>query len=288
MARDTGFTESDGSEDPIDLSAVRRDDRLVEALIHGGSIRPNSADEEAVAALLSAWRSEIVDAPLPAALDLDAVCAAVADAAADRSEPTAGRRRGSILRPAFGAAAAVAFVVGGVAVVSYNAVPGDPLWQVKQVVFAQEAQSTVARVDTTDALEAAEQLISSGSPQEAKERLDTAAERVSAVADADQRQQLVDWWNRLQAQLLTPSAVPPAPASTSATSTTTTAPATSSATTSTSDSAVTPTLPTELPTELPTFTLPVPLPSLPITIPTEIAGIPVPQLPPSGSSAPTS
>ena len=37
-----------------------------------------------------------------------------------------------------------------------HAQPGDALWGVKQVVFADEANSTVAKIDTTSELEEAE------------------------------------------------------------------------------------------------------------------------------------
>lgn len=58
-----------------------------------------------------------------------------------------------LLRPLAGAAAAIAVVMGGLVVISYNSTPEDPLWSVKSVVFAEQADSTVAQIDTTSKLQ---------------------------------------------------------------------------------------------------------------------------------------
>ena len=55
--------------------------------------------------------------------------------------------------------------------VSYGAEPGDALWGVKEVVFSDQAESTVARLDTTFDLQRAEELIASGNVSAAKDLL---------------------------------------------------------------------------------------------------------------------
>ncbi|GGG13835.1 hypothetical protein GCM10007304_29870 [Rhodococcoides trifolii] len=273
MARDSNTFGHDpyAETGPIDIAAVRRDDMLIDAIAGDGPVATDSADEYRLAALLAEWRAEIVSPALPQNPDIDAVCAALETTLArdESNRRTASRMR--LLRPIAGAAAAVAFVIGGVTAISYNAMPGDPLWKVKEVVFTQQADSTVAQVDSTTTLQDAEKLIAAGDVSTAKAKLDEAARTVPAVGDAAERQQLTDWWNRLLDELdklLNPAPAPaPAPSSTSAEATTTTG---SAPTTTPSYQLPTLPIPTELPqlpTELPSFTLPFPLPSLPFPIP---------------------
>jgi hypothetical protein len=255
---------------PIDIAAVRRDDMLIDAIAGDGPVATDSADEYRLASLLAEWRAEIVSPALPQNPDIDAVCAELDAALARQQTNSRTARRMRLLRPIAGAAAAVAFVIGGVTAISYNAMPGDPLWKVKEVVFTQQADSTVAQVDSTTTLQDAEKLIAAGDVSTAKVKLDEAARTVPNVGDSSEREQLTDWWNRLSAEL--EKLLSPAPAPAPAPSTTTTAPTTSGSAPTTTPSYQLPTLPIpselpQLPTDLPSFTLPFPLPSLPFPLP---------------------
>lgn len=204
-----------GNGDPVDVSAVRRDDALIDAISAGGPVSTDGPEEYQVAALLANWRAEIVAQPLPAEPDLDDIVARVQAELGAREALVTGTRSGRnhlrLLRPIAAAAAVVAIAMGGMTIFSYNAEPGDPLWGVKQVVFTQRAESTVAKIDTTSNLEDAERLIATGDTAAAKAKLDSAATRASAVNEAGTRQELIGWRKRLLTALdkAAPPVVPP-------------------------------------------------------------------------------
>ncbi|MFD4292041.1 anti-sigma-D factor RsdA [Rhodococcus sp. NPDC058505] len=183
---------------PFDLGAVQRDDALLDALAGGGDVPTSTEEEYRLAALLAGWRAEIVGPDLPAGPTLDEAAAAVDRERGDQQAPRRGLR---LLRPIAGAAAAIAVVMAGVTVFSYNAQPGDPLWRVKEVVFTQRANSTVASIDTTNNLEEAERMIKSGNPQGAIAVLESASKRVGDVSDTDKRDELNAWHDRLMADM---------------------------------------------------------------------------------------
>ncbi|MFF0815533.1 anti-sigma-D factor RsdA [Rhodococcus sp. NPDC003318] len=195
-------------DEPVDLAAVQRDDALIDAIAGGDEVATSTSEEYQLAMLLAGWRAEIVAADLPAGPTLDEVAAAVdAELAQQRSSRSFGLR---LLRPVAGAAAAIAVVMAGVTVFSYNAEPGDPLWKVKEVVFSERASSTVASIDTTSNLEEAERLIRSGDPQGAMAVLDSASRSVTGVNDASKRDELNAWHDRLMSDVAkTTTTVPP-------------------------------------------------------------------------------
>lgn len=189
-------TPTDGA--PVDIAAVRRDDELIDAIASDGPVATDSTDEYQMASLLANWRAELTGPPLPMAPNIDEVVAAVNQEIGARQARVAAGGRLRLLRPIAGAAAAVALVVGGMTAFSYNAEPGDPLWKVKQVVFSDQADSTVANMDTTSDLQEAERLIADGNPEEAKIHLDRASTRASDVNDAAKRDDLLAWFDRLK------------------------------------------------------------------------------------------
>jgi len=210
-------------ETSVDLAAVRRDDALIDAISGNGLVETKDNEEYELATLLADWRAEILAEPMPAGPDLDEVVAAVHRELGTRETlaptpevtPLRPRSKGQLrlLRPLAGAAALVAVAIGSATAVSYGAEPGDPLWGVKQVVFSEQAQSTEARIDTTSTLQRAEQLIAEGNTEEARELLTSAESRSSDVRDAEERDALGDWAQRLAEELgrLVPQ-VPPPPA----------------------------------------------------------------------------
>ncbi|OZD07719.1 hypothetical protein CH304_01650 [Rhodococcus sp. 15-649-1-2] len=212
IGRPDGSTPSEDSLDstlvgssPVDIAAVRRDEEFIEAIRGDGPIATDDADEYQLALLLANWRAEIVHPALPAGPDLDEVAAAVDQeiAATGLRRKASSRGRQRLLRPVAGAAAAIALVMGGLVVFSYNSSPGDALWSVKSVVFSQQADSTVAQIDTTSKLEQAEQLIAAGDVEGAQALLDGASGAAGAVTDDAQRTDLEIWLQRLIEQLQT-------------------------------------------------------------------------------------
>ncbi|MBC2640678.1 MULTISPECIES: anti-sigma-D factor RsdA [unclassified Rhodococcus (in: high G+C Gram-positive bacteria)] len=219
-----GNPDADLPEDdaPVDVAAVRRDDALIDAIAGGGPVAPGSSEQDQLALLLTSWRADIVATPMPTGPLLDDVIAAI-DASDARSARSAARGKLRLLRPIAGAAAAIAVIVGGATIFSYNAEPGDPLWSVKSVVFSQQADSTVAQIDTTSQLQEAERLIAAGDAEAARHLLDNAADRAGGVRDADMRNELDVWRAKLAAEIEKLAPTTP-PATTTPGTTTTVAP----------------------------------------------------------------
>ncbi|WP_280413693.1 anti-sigma-D factor RsdA [Nocardia carnea] len=197
------YAEGSGAgSEPVDISAVRRDDELIDAIARGGPIPTESTEELQLATLLADWRAEIVAPPLPDAPDLDTVVAAVNQEIGARqariSAQSGGRLR--LLRPIATTAAALALVFGGLSVFSYQAEPGDALWRVKEVVFSEQAQSTVVQY-ADDNLAAAQELLEEGKPEQAKARLEQASANATQVDDPAKRNELAARWRELVGQV---------------------------------------------------------------------------------------
>ncbi|MGW5384787.1 anti-sigma-D factor RsdA [Nocardia sp. NPDC003963] len=193
------YAEGSGTgSEPVDIVAVRHDDELIDAIARGGPIPTESTEELQLATLLADWRAEIVAPPLPDAPDLDTVVASVNQEIGARqariSAQSGGRLR--LLRPIATTAAALALVFGGLSAFSYQAEPGDALWRVKEVVFSEQAQSTVVQYAGDD-LAAAQTLLEQGKPDEARERLEQASTNTTQVNDPAKRNELVERWNQL-------------------------------------------------------------------------------------------
>lgn len=203
-SRDTDpYAEGSGGDTgPVDIVAVRHDDALIDAIASGQPGRAESTEESQLAAMLADWRSEIVTPPLPDSPDLDTVVAAVNQEIGAReariSAHTGGRLR--LLRPIAGTAAAVALVMGGMTAFSYAAEPGDPLWRVKEVVFTEQAQSTVVqRAD--DNLAAAESMLAEGDLEQASTRMEQVSTNAGQISDPAERDLLLQRWHTVLAEL---------------------------------------------------------------------------------------
>jgi hypothetical protein len=292
-----------GDDAPVDIAAVRRDDALIDTIAGGGPVASDSPEQDQLALLLSGWRADIVATPMPTGPLLDDVIAAI-DASDAHSARGAARGKLRLLRPIAAAAAAIAVVMGGATIFSYNAAPGDPLWSVKSVVFSQQADSTVAQIDTTSQLQEAERLIAVGDAEGAQHMLDNAADRSGGVRDADTRNDLDVWRAKLAAEV--EKIAPTTPPATTTPGTTTGAPAqtaelpatvpgTPGATTLPGVEQPPGTLPTDLqlpglpPTSLPPLPTTLPPETLPSTIPEPtITIVPTPEPPlPVPSDYPT-
>ncbi|MFD3507674.1 anti-sigma-D factor RsdA [Nocardia sp. NPDC058666] len=195
--------EGAGDSGPVDIAAVRSDDALIDAIIGDGPVRTDSPEEFQLASLLADWRADVLAAPMPAGPDLDTVFAAVNQEIGARQVRVGASSRGRLrlVRPIFGAAAALSLVFGGITAFAYSAAPGDPLWRVKEVVFSEQAQSTVVQYADEDLL-AAQNLLTSGDPEQAKARLEQASSNAGQVDDPVKRDDLIARWNLLRDQLL--------------------------------------------------------------------------------------
>ncbi|MGW5153635.1 anti-sigma-D factor RsdA, partial [Rhodococcus koreensis] len=162
------------------------------------------------------------------------------------------------------------------------------------VVFSQQADSTVAQIDTTSQLQEAERLIATGDAESAKNLLDGAADRAGGVRDADMRNELDAWRAKLAAEV--EKIAPTTPPATTVPGTTTTGaptqatelPATVPGTSGSTTVPGVGQLPGPLPTDLQIPGLPpIPLPQLP-TLPPPPPQLPLPpETMPSTSPDPT-
>ncbi|MFJ4658240.1 anti-sigma-D factor RsdA [Nocardia sp. NPDC088792] len=198
------YAEASGDTGPVDIAAVRRDDALIDAIAGDGPVQTGSTEEYQLAAVLANWRAEIMAEPLPAGPDLDAIVAAVNQEIGARQARIGAQSRGRLrlLRPIAGAAAALALVIGGLTAFSYNANPGDPLWKVKEVVFSEQAQSTIVQNASSD-LQQAQQLVQAGKPEQAQALMERAASNATQVNDSGKKDDLLNKWQQVLSQIQT-------------------------------------------------------------------------------------
>lgn len=153
---------------PVDLEQVRADEELLRALAAAEPV----ADPDAVTTLLAAWRADVHARPLPT--DDDALVTAALAA-----RPA---RRGRFLVPVTAAAAAAVVALAGAGVATREARPGDALWGVSQVVFAEQARSVEAAGTVETDLGVAERALAEGRLADADAALARAGAQLPAVA----------------------------------------------------------------------------------------------------------
>ncbi len=262
-----GVSDEDERRADIDLRQVHFDDAFIEALSHDVPTPTRDDTEYQLAALLSGWRHEVLSEPAPPIPGV----AEVERAMAARSGARRGGRVVRSLRVVAGAAAIAVVAAAGLTVVSEGAQPGDSLWGVKKVVFAQAASETQAAYDVRSDLEQAEAALASGDLTHAQQLIARAQTKMGPVRDSQTRDQMNQWITRLQSD---ESGAPAAPTPQGPG---TTAPDTSGAETSapqTSDQTSAPSEPSTTPSTTPTTTTPTssPTPTTATTTTTTPAG----------------
>lgn len=137
-----------------ELSAIRADDALLDAL--SGS-DPGTADrvgDEELNALLLAWRRDVDSEPLPELVDTSTAATTVRAAALASGRRGRARRR-LLVVPAAAAAAVLAIGFTGTALAARDAQPGDTLWGLSKVLYADHARTIEAaasvRIDLQNA-----------------------------------------------------------------------------------------------------------------------------------------
>lgn len=238
-----------------DLSAINGDDALLDAL--GGSdpkVADNLGDQE-LNALLLAWRRDIDSEPLAELVDTDtAVTTVKAGALAQRHGQRARRRR--LLVPVAAAAAVLAIAFSGTSIAARSAQPGDTLWGLTKMLYADHARSVEAASAARTDMQQASIAIAQGNVVAAQHALEAAAANLKHVAEEDNLNQLMEEHKQLTDMLEHPGQTVTLPPSSSATSTDSSTPSpTPSPTTTTtpsSTSSITPTSPVSTPTSAPT------------------------------------
>ncbi|MBD0861983.1 hypothetical protein IA539_12275 [Gordonia sp. zg691] len=182
-------------DDALDLSDVGFDENFLDALSRDVPVPTRDDAEYQLAELLSGWRNEAVSAPAAELVSIDDV-----ERAIDSSQRASrGRRMIRHLRVVSGAAAIVIVAAAGLTVLSEGSQPGDPLWGIKQVVFAEAASETQAAHDVRTDLERAEAAIAAGDTVAASSLIAKAQSNMGPMRDNDLRDEMLNWMTRLRA-----------------------------------------------------------------------------------------
>jgi hypothetical protein len=145
------LVDLDELDDPVDLTAVQSDDALLDAL---GGTNPDVPDlngDQApeLESLLVALRRDVDAAPIGDLVDMDTAVAAIAEGRRPR------RLHRRHLVPVATAAAVLMIAFTGVGLAARDALPGDMLWGVAQVLYTDHARvvqaATSARIELANA-----------------------------------------------------------------------------------------------------------------------------------------
>jgi hypothetical protein len=194
---------------PADLAQIQADDLLLDALSaqHAGldDIDGVDFDDEQLNALLFAWRQDVHSVPVPEIVDTKSAVATVTAAR------TARRRRPRLLVPVAAAAAVVAVAFAGVGMAARDAEPGDALWGLSKVLYADHARSVEAARSVRTDLKDAQNAIEQGKIDEAKDALEAAGTALSNVSREDGKDRLQREHEELTQQLGNPPNPSPSP-----------------------------------------------------------------------------
>lgn len=175
-----GLDAPDQFDDAIDFSLVHADDAFLDALGAAHAERNGSFADDRLAELLLAWRNDVDAEPITEDLVDPKLAVATVQAARIR------RRRGSrLLAPIAAAAAVLAIVFAGVGLAARDAQPGDTLWGLTRVLYADHARSVEAAQAVRTDLREAEEALAHGRVAEAKDMLDQARHALPTVSNED-------------------------------------------------------------------------------------------------------
>lgn len=169
----------DLGEDAIDLAQLQADDQLLDAL---GGTNPDSAgsdDEQGpdLEALLVAWRQDVDSTPIDDLVDTDRAVEAISEGR-QRSRRRLRRRH---LVPVASAAAVLMITFTGVGLAARDALPGDMLWGVAQVLYTDHARAVQAAASAQGDFRYAEQAWNNKHRDEAREALERGGQQMQAV-----------------------------------------------------------------------------------------------------------
>ncbi|WP_091674000.1 anti-sigma-D factor RsdA [Amycolatopsis marina] len=184
VSNGSGTPVEDEYSTPPDLSLVQADDALLDAL--GGS-DPKVADgfgDQELNALLLAWRRDIDSEPFPDLMDADEAATTVRTATLAKRHAAGGRRR-RMLVPVAAAAAVLAIAFTGSGLAARDAQPGDTLWGLTKVLYADHARSVEAAAAVRIDLQQAQLAITQGRFDEARQALEQARLSLGEVAAED-------------------------------------------------------------------------------------------------------
>jgi len=191
--------EPEMPDEAIDLALVHADDEFLDLL---GGAKLDDRDgmlgdfgDEQLSELLMSWRRDVDAEPIGELVDTKLATVTV-HAARMRK-----KRRPRLLVPVAAAAAVLAITFAGVGLAARDAQPGDTLWALTQVLYADHARSVEAAEAVKADLREAQAALTEGDVDEAKSKLEDAHATLPTVSSEDGQADLEAQHASLLAQL---------------------------------------------------------------------------------------
>lgn len=194
---------SDFEDEAIDLALVHADDEYLDLLSgadllgdepHPGDFGGGFADDQ-LTQLLMSWRRDVDAEPIVDLVDPKLATVTVHAARMHR------KRRPRLLVPIAAAAAVLAIFFAGVGLAARDAQPGDTLWALSKVLYAERARSVEAAEMVKADLREARAALTDGDIEEAKSLLEDANATLPTVLPDNGRDELEAQHKSLLAQL---------------------------------------------------------------------------------------
>lgn len=190
----------DFDDEAIDLALVHADDEYLDLLGTGKledreALLGDSLADDQLTALLMSWRRDVETEPIGDIVD--AKLASVTVHAAKMRK----KRRPRLLVPVAAAAAVLAIAFAGVGMAARDAQPGDTLWALTKVLYAEHARSVEAAQAVKNDLREAQLALTEGDVAEAKSKLEDAHAVLPTVSADDGKDELKAQHASLVAQL---------------------------------------------------------------------------------------
>lgn len=193
------FTDFD--DEAIDLALVHADDEYLD-LLGGAGLGDREEDlgfgdfaDERLTELLMSWRRDVDAEPINELVDTKLATVTV-QAAKMRK-----KRRPRLLVPVAAAAAVLAIAFAGVGLAARDAQPGDTLWALTKVLYAEHARSVEAAEAVKEDLREAQAALTEGDLAVAKSKLEDAHAALPTVSPDDGKTDLEQQHASLVAQL---------------------------------------------------------------------------------------
>lgn len=196
---------ADFSEAP-DLAMVHADDEFLDRLgamnlrLDDGDLDSELADfdgfgDDQLSELLLSWRRDVESEPIGELVEPKLAAMTVQAARIRR------KRRPRLLVPVAAAAAVLAISFAGMGLAARDAQPGDTLWALTKVLYADHARSVEAAEAVKADLREAEAALTEGDVAEAKSKLEDAHAQLPTVTPEDGKSDLEEQHASLVAQL---------------------------------------------------------------------------------------
>jgi hypothetical protein len=191
----------DFDDEAIDLALVHADDEYLDLL---GGARLGDRDEdlelgdfadERLTELLMSWRRDVDAEPIDELVDTKLATVTVHTARMRK------KHRPRLLVPIAAAAAVLAIMFAGVGLAARDAHPGDTLWALTKVLYAEHARSVEAAEAVKADLREARAALTEGDLAEAKSKLEDANAALPIVSPDDGKTDLEQQHASLVAQL---------------------------------------------------------------------------------------